>query len=65
VLKRMLTDYNRQTGATILLSSHNLQHTIDISTRIVLLEKGNVIRDIGNDSDEERQQLVDYFEEMA
>ena len=63
VLKHMLTDYSRLTGATILLSSHNLQHTIDISTRIVLLEKGRVIRDIGNDNAEERRQLVDYFEE--
>ena len=61
----MLTDYNKQTGATILLSSHNLQHTIDISSRIVLLEKGHVISDIVNDSDEARQQLVDYFEEKA
>jgi len=65
ILKRMLTDYNKQTGATILLSSHNLQHTIDISSRIVLLEKGVVISDIVNDSDEARQQLVDYFEEKA
>ena len=65
ILKRMLTDYNKQTGATILLSSHNLQHTIDISSRIVLLEKGHVISDIVNDSDEARQQLVDYFEEKA
>ena len=65
ILKRMLTDYNKQTGATILLSSHNLQHTIDISSRIVLLEKGHVISDIINDSDEARQQLVDYFEEKA
>ena len=63
ILKHMLTDYSRQTGATVLLSSHNLQHTIDISTRIVLLEKGHVIRDIENNSEEERQQLVDYFEE--
>lgn len=61
----MLTDYNKQTGATILLSSHNLQHTIDISSRIVLLEKGHIISDIVNDSDEARQQLVDYFEEKA
>jgi len=29
------------------------------------LEKGHVISDIVNDSDEARQQLVDYFEEKA
>ena len=65
VLKHMLTDYSHDSGATILLSSHNLQHTIDISTRIVLLEKGHVIRDIENDSQEAREQLVEYFEERV
>ena len=65
ILKHMLTDYSKATGATILLSSHNLQHTIDISTRIVLLEKGHIIRDIQNDSEEARQQLVEYFEERV
>ena len=32
ILKHMLTEYNQETGATILISSHNLQHTVDIST---------------------------------
>jgi ABC-2 type transport system ATP-binding protein len=63
ILKHMLTDYSQQTGATILLSSHNLQHTIDISTRIALLEKGHIIRDIENNEEEARKQLIDYFEE--
>ena len=48
VLKHLLTDYARETGATILISSHNLQHTIDISTRIALLEHGQIIRDLAN-----------------
>ncbi len=65
MLKHMLTEYRQQSGATILLSSHNLQHTVDISTRIVLLEHGKVIRDIANDNQEARQQLVDYFEQDA
>ena len=63
ILKHTLTEYSKRTGATILLSSHNLQHTIDISSRIVLLEKGHIIRDIENSSEEARQQLVSYFEE--
>ena len=65
ILKRLLTEYNQQTGATILLSSHNLQHTIDISTRVVLLEKGHVVNDIVNNGDEARRLLVSYFEEKA
>ena len=43
ILKHELTEYNRETGATILISSHNLQHTVDISTRITLLEKGQIL----------------------
>ena len=63
ILKHMLTDYIRETHATILLSSHNLQHTVDISSRIVLLEKGHILRDIENDNEEARTQLINYFEE--
>jgi ABC-2 type transport system ATP-binding protein len=65
ILKHLLTEYQQQTGATILLSSHNLQHTIDISTRIVLLEHGKVIKDIANDSEEDRKQLMGYFDKGA
>ena len=62
VLKHVLTDYNRETGATILISSHNLQHTVDISTRIALLEKGQIIRDLPNTDGSARTELEDYFE---
>ena len=62
VLKHVLTDYNRETGATILVSSHNLQHTVDISTRIALLEKGQIIRDLPNTDGSTRKELEDYFE---
>ena len=61
VLKRTLKEYATQTGATIIISSHNLQHTIDISSRIVLLEKGVVIRDLPNNEASASQELTDYF----
>ncbi len=63
VLKHVLTDYNHETGATILISSHNLQHTVDISTRIVLLEKGQIIRDLPNTDGSARTELENYFEQ--
>ena len=47
-LKRILTEFNRSTGSTVIVSSHNLQHTVDISTRVALLEKGEIIEDIDN-----------------
>ena len=62
VLKHVLTEYNKETGATILVSSHNLAHTIDISTRIALLEKGQVIRDMQNEQGSARSELENYFE---
>jgi ABC-2 type transport system ATP-binding protein len=62
ILKHVLTDYNKETGATILISSHNLQHTIDISTRITLLEKGVVIKDLSNAESSAKTELENYFE---
>ena len=62
VLKHLLVEYNRTTGATILISSHNLQHTIDISTRIALLEKGCIIRDLPNEDRSAESELTHYFE---
>ena len=62
VLKQLLKDYNEKTGATILVSSHNLQHTIDISTRIALLEHGRIIRDLANEGGSATEELRAYFE---
>ncbi len=62
VLKHILTKYNQETGATILVSSHNLAHTVEISTRIALLEQGKIIRDITNEKGSAEKELKDYFE---
>ena len=62
ILKHVLTEYNHETGATILISSHNLQHTIDVSTRITLLEKGQIIKDMPNQDGSVRQELEQYFD---
>ena len=56
ILKQELKSYQERTGATLIISSHNLQHTIDISSRIVVLEHGNIVMD-GAD----RQALEAYF----
>lgn len=60
-LKKLLLDYHRRTGATILISSHNLQHLVDVSNRIVLLEDGQVIKDLGNDNQQALITLNNYF----
>ena len=64
-LKHVLTDYARENNATLLISSHNLAHTIDISTRIALLEKGQIIKDLPNNEGSARAELENYFETEA
>lgn len=61
IIKHVLRDYNQQTGATILISSHNLNHTTDICPRIALLENGKIIRDIDNTDNSAVKELEDYF----
>lgn len=61
IIKHILKDFNEQTGATILISSHNLNHTTDICPRIALLENGKIIRDIDNTDNSAEKELEDYF----
>ena len=61
-IKHLLQKYNEETGATILVSSHNLQHTVDICKRIVLLEHGKLIHDIDNKEKQAQSILENYFE---
>ena len=61
ILKHVLTDYAQATGATLIISSHNLQHTVDISNRIALLEHGVVIRDLPNSQGSANAELEEYF----
>ena len=60
-LKNTLINYNKDTGATILISSHNLQHVTDICTRIALMEEGNILKDLANLRGNAKKELEDYF----
>lgn len=60
-IKNMLKKYNQETGATIIISSHNLSHTIDVCSRALLLESGHLVCDIRSDEDDFENRLVDYF----
>ncbi len=61
ILKRLLADYHTATNATILLSSHNLQHTVDISSRVALMENGRIIEDLDNHDGKATEALEEYF----
>lgn len=61
VIKHLLKKYNEEHNATVIISSHNLNHTVDICQRIALLEHGVIIRDITNENNSAEQELEDYF----
>lgn len=61
ILKKMILQYHEDTGATILISSHNLRHTVEISNRIALLEAGKIIKDLPNADKSANAELEDYF----
>lgn len=60
-IKRILGDYSRASGATVLISSHNLQHTVDLCSRIALMENGVIIRDLPGANDSAERELETYF----
>ena len=45
-LKQILKDLAEKQGVTVLVSSHDLMHVTDVCERIVVLEKGIVIKDL-------------------
>ena len=64
LIRRLLQQDNEVRKTTMLISSHNLNHITGMCNRIILLEKGKVIRDLKlpNDSLKEVEQ---YFAMQA
>ncbi len=58
-LKKIIKDLSSK-GTTVLVSSHDLQDVTEVCKRIVLLEKGKVIKDI-NTSKKTLSDLESYF----
>lgn len=65
ILKRILSDYKRKASATILISSHNVAHTTDVSDRIIIMGKGRIIKDSNNVGDKTRTELEAYFSQAS
>lgn len=45
-LRSIIKEYAQQQEKTMLISSHDLDHVADVCTRIVILEKGKIVRDV-------------------
>ena len=61
IIKHLLKKYNEEHQATVIISSHSLNHTVDVCPRIALLEHGVIIRDIINEDNSAEKELEDYF----
>ena len=59
-LKRFLTDLQTRLNMTMLISSHDLNHVTEVCKRIVVLEKGEIVKDLNTDADTLKE-LESYF----
>jgi ABC-2 type transport system ATP-binding protein len=59
-LKRFLVDLQTKYNMTMLISSHDLNHVTDVCKRIVVLEKGKIVKDLNTNS-ETLKELEEYF----
>lgn len=59
-LKRMLNELKTTKNMTMLISSHDLNHVTEVCDRIVVLEKGLVVKDI-HTTEDTLKELESYF----
>ena len=59
-LKKLLGELTQNSNATVLISSHDLGHVTEVCERIVVLEKGDIVKDIET-SEETLKELEAYF----
>lgn len=59
-LKKLLKDLTVKSNATVLISSHDLGHITEVCERIVVLEKGEIVKDLKT-SEETLKELELHF----
>ncbi|MFW5706651.1 MAG: ABC transporter ATP-binding protein [Bacteroidota bacterium] len=64
-IRNLLRQKNESTGNTMLISSHNINHLADICTRVILLEKGVIIKDIYKKDQARLEEIEEYFSSRA
>ena len=63
-IARIIHEVNQQHGTTVLISSHNLNFISEICNRIILMEKGVILKDLTNADEAAAKELQSYFEGM-
>ena len=59
-LKKLIKNWSQNESVTFLISSHDLAHTTEVSNRIVVLNKGGLVKDIRTNP-ETLKELEDFF----
>lgn len=61
-LKKIIQEFQAEKSVTFVISSHDLNHVTEICERIVILDKGEIIKDI-EVTERTLQELTEYFGE--
>ena len=61
LIRNIIGEYNKSTGATVWVSSHNLNHVADLCRRVILLKDGKILHDMDNTGKQAEAQLLRYF----
>jgi ABC-2 type transport system ATP-binding protein len=59
-LKAIIKDLAETKGVTVLVSSHDLQHVTEVCERIVVLEKGEIVKDLAT-NEATLKELEEHF----
>lgn len=59
-LRELIKEYAAKGNKTLLISSHDLDHVADVCTRIVILEKGEIVKDVPR-TDSTLAELEEFF----
>ena len=65
IIRNLVRDMNKSRGTTMLISSHNINHLADICSRVILLEKGLIIKDVRPDDNVRLEEVEAYFASQA
>lgn len=61
IAAQLIKQMNEKLGTTVIVSSHNLTSVTEISSRVLLLEKGKIIKDIANVDGCAAEEMKSYF----
>ncbi|WP_319272437.1 ABC transporter ATP-binding protein [uncultured Draconibacterium sp.] len=59
-LRNIIKEFSKQKEKTLMISSHDLDHVADVCSRIVILDKGEVVRDVEK-TDSTLAELEEFF----